>query len=102
MSWTKAKKGSSSHTKSVLGNATDTANKTTGKAGNTVNKGLDSANSGVNKTVGGATGMLPEAANYLPWPEMNWAAPQNEVLAYLPSWLTDRWRAADEATKAEE
>lgn len=64
-------------------------NKTTGTAGNAANKTADTAGSGVNKTVGNATGMSV--------PRMNMSGQPEQIAQWLPDWLVNRWKAADEA-----
>jgi hypothetical protein len=63
-------------------------NKATGTAGNAVNKTTDTAGSGVNKTVGSATGTSVA---------LNMKGQPDQIAQWLPDWLTNRWKAADEA-----
>ena len=65
-------------------------NKSTGAAGKGVNKTTDTAGSGVNKTVSGATGTSSA-------PRLDMSGQPDEIAQWLPSWLTNRWKAADAA-----
>jgi hypothetical protein len=69
--------------------ASKAVNKTTGTAGKAVNKTTDTASSGVNKTVGSATGTSV--------PRLDMSGQPDQIASMLPSWLTNRWKAADEA-----
>lgn len=73
----------------TTGQAGKAVNKTTGTAGKAVNKTTDTAGSGVNKTVGSATGTSE--------PRLNMSGQPDEIAQWLPNWLTNRWKAADEA-----
>jgi len=81
-----------SHTdlKLATSQAGKAVNKTTGTAGKAVNKTTDTAGSGVNKTVGSATGTSVPVA-------LNMKGEPDQIAQWLPNWLTNRWRAADEA-----
>lgn len=79
----------------TVNSAGSTATKTTAKATGTVNKTVDSGAGAVNKGVGAATGTSSAAP--LPM-RMDFSAPREQVLAWMPSFLTDRWKAADDAT----
>jgi len=71
--------------------ATNTATKATGTANQAVGKTVDTSTGAVNKGVGTATGeSLPT--------RMDFSAPPEQVLAWMPSWLTDKWEAADAAS----
>lgn len=73
----------------------NTAQKGTGQATNAANKTVDQGTGALNKTASTATGMLP-------WPtRMDFSAPQSEVLSFLPAWLVQSWKEADEGRKKE-
>jgi hypothetical protein len=73
----------------ATGTAGSAVNKTTGTAGKAVGKTTDTAGSGVNKTVGSATGTSV--------PRLDMSGQPDQIASMLPSWLTNRWKAADEA-----
>ena len=75
-------------------NIVGTANKTTDQAAGAANKTVNTATGGATKATGAATGTSRSLQN------MDFSAPQSEVLQMLPSWLTRRWKAADKARTA--
>ena len=74
-----------------------------GTANNAVNKTTDTATGALNKTTGTATGGVGKASNAAtgmstPLPmHMDFSVAQSDVLQWLPSWLTRRWKEADQA-----
>ena len=71
------------------GAASGAVNKTTSTAGKAANKTTDTATKGVNSGVSGATGTSV--------PRLDFGRDPDETAQWLPSWLTSRWKAADEA-----
>ena len=77
-----------------------------GTADNAVNKTADTATGAVNKTTGAATGGVSKASNaatgrFPSMPKrMDLSAPEREVLYFLPSWLTSRWKALDQERRS--
>ena len=74
------------------GTANKALNKGTDTATGALNKTTDTATGGVNKATGAATGTS------IPVPmRMDFSRPEDQVLQFLPSFLTSRWKERDRA-----